>query len=523
MEKCFTYLLCLFNLIRTNCDENVYRTRIAMKKSFDPNRAYISMGQSSYKKFVENSDIFVDTSLLIQTILEDEDSEVIIITYPRRFGKTINMDMVKTYLEIPVTEFGEVITPSSDASNYRLFVKGELDWVNDSAASRLKYPLLIGENKTLTKNHLGKYPVVRLNMADVNGYHYGAFMGSLREVVGDMFDEHKYMLEVYQSIISDDDKPEEIRQKAKENYRTFVKHLSKKQRTEEIQVSVAFLIEILAEHFKKKVYVLIDEYDAPFAELHLTGNPMKLEYKDELVSFLRFFVFRTLVNNNNTAKAIFTGIATLRGGSCLPRALKYSYYTFFDEPVNYFYGIEYKDIIELFSAIQLRDDLFYRAVVKYGSYSAGSYNQLKIFNPWSIAYFIDNRTTLGNYWLDNVTLDKNFQDFLRIESFRKTFDGMLYNESQFIHLEQPFGFTVEDFRLVEDFFNATAMNQSSLCNVTELAWKLSFMGGYVTLEKSCTENWFHMKIPNRELRPFMQRQIEFYILNNTDVNKQDAS
>lgn len=194
----------------------------------------LPVGYDNFGDILENKLDFIDKSLLIKELLDDNISKVVLITRPRRFGKTLNLSMVQYFFAAQV--YGQATAG--------LF--------NDLKISQ--YPEIM--------QHQGKYPVIFITLKDVKASRYEKALALLRGVFAQLYQEHHYLLS-----------SEKLTAVQKEEYLTVLK---KDIGEDKVQMALKDLSGYLYQHFGEKVWVLIDEYDTPLQEayFHHYLNPM---------------------------------------------------------------------------------------------------------------------------------------------------------------------------------------------------------------------------------------------------------
>lgn len=220
----------------------------------------IPIGISDFKKLMSEEYYFIDKSLLIKEILDDG-SEVILIPRPRRFGKTINMSMVKYFFE------------KTDEDNSYLFKE-----------------LNIYEHADIMEKQ-GKYPVIYLTFKDEKYLHWKDCKSGIKFIIGNEFKRHKYLLE--SSIMDDEEK------------RLYRDIMNLKADDVYYQKSLMTLTMYLSKYHNEKAVILIDEYDVPIQSGYTNG------YYEEVISFIRNFLSGGLKDNIYLEKGILTGILKL--------------------------------------------------------------------------------------------------------------------------------------------------------------------------------------------------------------------
>ena len=218
---------------------------------------YIGIGEQDFKKIILENIYYIDKTEYIKEIIDDK-SSAILITRPRRFGKTLNMSTLKYYFDINTKEYDR-----------KLF-------------DGLKI-MKCGEKYT---NEMYKYPVINITFADIKEKNYRNMMLGIKSIILDLYQEHRYLLE------SDKIYPEEKR---------FIKEIINLKGNEvQLKSSIKNLCKYLERYYEKKVIVLIDEYDAPITSAYSKG------FYDEAVEFMRGIYSQTLKTNPHLEKAVVT-------------------------------------------------------------------------------------------------------------------------------------------------------------------------------------------------------------------------
>ena len=203
----------------------------------------IPIGINDFKTLIENNYYYIDKTKHIEDILNDG-SEVILFTRPRRFGKTLNMSMLKYFFDIENKE-----------KNKKLF--------NDLCIEKSKY---ISEQ--------GKYPVIYISFKDLKAKNWEASIFKLKNQLKDLYKEFLYLKDSLDEI-SQEDFNKIIYMKDNANYEYALKYLT----------------EYLYKYYKQKVIVIIDEYDSPVVDSYENN------YYDEAIMFFRNFYSSVLKDN----------------------------------------------------------------------------------------------------------------------------------------------------------------------------------------------------------------------------------
>ena len=300
----------------------------------------VSLGKSNFKRMIESKSFFVDKSLFIKEVIE-ESSEVVLITRPRRFGKSLNFSMLKYFFDI-----------KEDSKELFKGLK----------ISREKESLM----------HMNKYPVVDMTLKDVTGSSWGNAKDVLRVKMGKIYE--KFKNDVWDCLTD----------KQKKIYTSI----------EEEEASEAHLIESLlslTEHLKKrygeKVIVLIDEYDAVMMNMY--GK----EGFEECVDFFRQFYGNALKGNDSLYKALMTGIVRVAEEGMLSGLNNVAVYTVLSERFSKHFGFLEEEIEDVLK----EEGLSLEETKKY--YNGYKFGNSVLYNPWSITNLLHNKK-YEIYWIN---------------------------------------------------------------------------------------------------------------------------
>ncbi|OZG31458.1 AAA family ATPase [Rickettsia endosymbiont of Culicoides newsteadi] len=340
-------------------------------------RPRMLVGTDDFRKLLLNSDVFVDKSLLVKDIIEDS-GDVILITRPRRWGKSLNMDMLRKFFEIEVDEKGVPLPPKQKINN-KLFLGGIID-LGFKGKKTLK-PLKINSNEYAMAQQC-QFPVISINFKDVKGSSYQEIESGIRINVKNAYDHHKY-LESSDKI-------------SVEEQKNFQDYLIGKVELAQLKISLSFLSKLLFKHFDQKVYILIDEYDTPINSSYIKFGDKSKEFEQVLEIFRGMFG-STLKSNPYLEKGVITGILRIAKANLFSDLNNVSEYTLLDDDFSKFYGFTQTEIDELLTKVptetspeEIQD--------WYNGYTFGGE---VIYNPWSIMQCLSHKGKLDHYWLDS--------------------------------------------------------------------------------------------------------------------------
>jgi len=290
------------------------------------------LGKSDFKNVIEGNYYFVDKSLLIHQIIED-DSEILLFPRPRRFGKTLNISMLRYFFE------------KTSQPNAHLFEK-----------------LAIKDKETW--KHQGKYPVIYITLKDIKGENWDKCYKGLKRIVTKEFSRHYYLLE--SSVL----KPEEQSE--------YLSILNKTADQSVYEFALRDLSEYLYRFYSQKVVILCDEYDSP---IH---NAYFHYYEDKVLAFMRVFLGSALKDNEFIYKGIITGILRIARESIFSDLNNMDVYSILSDYFCDFFGITQGEIQTILQELDLMDHQ--EIIAK--TYDGYHFGQNTIYNPWSVTHYL---------------------------------------------------------------------------------------------------------------------------------------
>ena len=301
------------------------------------------VGITSYKE-VSKECYYVDKTLLIKDIIDDH-SKVFLFTRPRRFGKTLAMDMVRTYFEISDMD------TSVYFSDKNIWSEGEV-----------------------YKDYQGKYPVIFLSFKDAHQSDWEDMYNSLCFTVKEEFLRHIELLS--SNAITEYDK------------RYFKNIMDDNATTTDYQFALGKLSSMLAAHYSSKVIIIIDEYDTPIQQGHING------YYDKVIGFMRNLLSAALKDNDNLEFGILTGILRIAKESLFSGLNNLVVNTILDEKYSSYFGFTSDDVSEMAAYYGMKEKL---PEIKewYDGYLFGNN---EIYNPWSVISYINNNCKPKAFW-----------------------------------------------------------------------------------------------------------------------------
>ncbi|MEG2290507.1 MAG: AAA family ATPase [Clostridium sp.] len=315
----------------------------------------INLGISDFKKIIDTNSYFIDKTLIVKEFLEDT-GEIVLVPRPRRFGKTLNMSILRCFLE-----------KSTEDTSY-LF-KG-----------------LNIEKETEIMKKQGSFSLIYLTFKDDKHNSFKKFIDVFSHKVSSLYGSFKYLLESIDDI-------------EKEYFNNI---LYRKSSVGELEISLLKLTEYINKVTKEKVIILIDEYDTPIHAGHFEN------YYNEIIGFMRNFLSAALKDNVNIEKAMLTGILRVAKESIFSGMNNLKVYTLLSEEYSKFFGFteeEISSVLEDFNCIDEVNEF----KSWYNGYKFGSET---IYNPWSVLYYLSERVReFKPYWV-NTADDKIIKSLL---------------------------------------------------------------------------------------------------------------
>ena len=308
----------------------------------------IQVGTSDFKKIIQDNHYFVDKSLIIKEFVENG-ADVILTPRPRRFGKTLNMSMIKHFFDIENKE-----------ENKNLF-KG----------------LKIENEKEIMKMQ-GRYPVIFLSFKDQKHFNFNNLEESISILISHLFRDYEYLL--------DSEKLSELDKKE------LMRYMAKEASVIEYSGGLSVLMKFMYKHYNEKIIVLIDEYDVPLQEAFIRG------YYEEALVLVRNILTAGLKDNVYLEKALVTGILRVAKESIFSGLNNLEVNTILGLNFNDKFGFEEEEVKDLLQYYDLECKM---DEVKnwYNGYMFGG---KVIYNPWSVLNYIkNNEQGFMPYWINS--------------------------------------------------------------------------------------------------------------------------
>lgn len=320
----------------------------------------LPIGVSEFKKIRDYDLYYSDKTNFIAEIYK-ESAEVILITRPRRFGKTLNMRMLYSFFS------------------------------NREESAELFHGLRI-ENDSEVMEALNRYPVIYLTFKDIKDREWSDSYDGLQTIISSLYSRHEYLIEGLNF------------QDKELFHRILFKNASKK----ELEDSVLKLSEYLFSYYNKPVIFLLDEYDVPIQSGYMRG------FFDEVTDFMRNLMSAVLKDNPALFKGVMTGIYRVAKESIFSGLNNLAIYSILDSKLSTSFGFTEDDVIQMLEYYGMEKDM---AEIRqwYNGYSFGDANITDvhaIYNPWSVINYIDRKRAVP-YWVNTSSNDLIIREIQR--------------------------------------------------------------------------------------------------------------
>ncbi len=403
----------------------------------------LPIGVEYFKDFKTDHFYYVDKTSFIRSLLDTRGS-VNLFTRPRRFGKSLNMDMLKTFFEI-----------GTDTSLFE--------------------GLEIAAETKLCEQYMGKYPVISISLKDVNGSSYENALKKLSRVIKKEARRHQYLLK--SDKLSDVDKDS-----LRELYTPYL--------DEDVQQeSLSLLSEMLSKHHKRNTIILIDEYDVPLDKSH------QKKYYAQMVEHIRAMFSSALKTNEYLYFAVITGCLRIAKESIFTGLNNFKIRTISDVDCAEYFGFtenEVKDMLRYYNV----EDRITDFKEWYNGYHFGT---IDVYCPWDVINQCDKLRVkkdapMESHW-ENSSSNTIIQDIIENSTEATKAEIEILISGQYI--EKP---------LIPELTYADLDNKDTEIRQTHL-WSVLFATGYLTDAGEPNGKVHKLKIPNKEILGIYEEKI----------------
>ena len=402
-------------------------------------RKKLPVGIENFEEFFSEDFYYVDKTLFIRELLLNW-GKVNLFTRPRRFGKSLNMSMLKCFFEV-------------------------------EADPALFDGLKIMQEKELCEKYMGKFPVISISLKGVDGRDFESASAALRTIIGNEAARFQFLNN--SDRLTDDEK---------ESYAQLTEVGSSQggiyTMTEKVAVaSLKTLSQLLSRHFGQKVILLIDEYDVPLDKAFQSG------YYDEMLSLMRNVLGNALKTNDSLYFAVLTGCLRISKESIFTGLNNLKIHTISDVRYDEYFGFTNSDVDELLESYGLSS---YKGVIR-DWYDGYRFGDTDVYCPWDVINYCDELLADPDAEPENYWANTSGNDLIR--RLLKKADQSTKNDVECLINGGSVTKTIRQeltYREIED----------SIDNI----WSVLYSTGYLTCRRRVPGKKMELALPNREVR-----------------------
>ena len=402
----------------------------------DKMRKKLPIGIENFEEFSKENFYYVDKTMFIAELLNNW-GKVNLFTRPRRFGKSLNISMLKCFFEI-------------------------------NCEKALFAGMDILQEKELCEQYMGKFPVISISLKGVDGLNYQQAYAALRRLIGNEALRFYYL----------SDSPELLPDE-KKTYQALI-HVKDGKFTMDDEMlvdSLRTLSQLLSKHFSQKVILLIDEYDVPLDKAFQAG------YYDEMIVLIRNLFSNALKTNDFLQFAVLTGCLRVSKESIFTGLNNLKVHTITDARYDQYFGFTEEEVSEMLAFYGLES---YQDIIR-DWYDGYRFGKVSLYCPWDVLNYCDElladeEAEPENYWANTSGNDM-------IRRFIDKADKNTKNE-----IEQ----LVNGGTIVKSI--KQELTYKDMDDSIENVWSILLATGYLTQRGRFFNRQFQLAIPNKEVR-----------------------
>ena len=313
----------------------------------------IPIGIENFEDIIKDNYYYVDKSMLIEDILVNR-AAVTLFTRPRRFGKTLNMSMIKYFFDV-----------RNKDENRKLF-----EGLKIFGSEYMK--------------EQGKYPVIFVSLKDLRADTWEMCLMEIKKLISKIYREFQYITE-----------------KMNEDDKEIYDSIKNRKNDMDLNTSIELLSEYLFEYYGERVIILIDEYDAPII------NAFDKGYYNEAINFFQVFYSSALKTNDSLKYGILTGITRIIKEGIFSGLNNLKVDTILNKKFSEYFGLLESEVIKMLDYFEMK----YKIEEVKEWYNGYIFGDKRVYNPWSIINYVDNGE-IKAYWanVSGNTLLENMLD-----------------------------------------------------------------------------------------------------------------
>ena len=424
------------------------------------NRKKLPIGIDSFEKIIRHNFYYVDKTEMITELLHNW-GEVNLFTRPRRFGKSLNMNMLQSFLEI-----------GCDKSLFN--------------------GLKVSREKELCEEYMGKFPVISLTLKNVEGLNFESARKSLKNTLG---------MEAWRlSALAESSR---LTEEEKNSYKALAvvdDHGDFKMSDATMEKALLILTVLLEKHYEKKAVLLIDEYDVPLDKAFQYG------YYDEMVSLIRNMFGNVLKTNSSLFFAVLTGCLRIAKESIFTGLNNFNVFSITSVQFDEFFGFTDDEVAEMLKYFGLSD--YHETIREW--YDGYQFGKKAVYCPWDVISYCRNLCAdpdaiPEDFW-SNTSSNSIVSRFIdkANKQTRDEIENLISGETVIKEIKQE-------------------LTYNELDKSIENLWSILFTTGYLTQRERIDSRKLRLAIPNREIKELFELQIRewFQEKSSEDVKKLD--
>ena len=437
----------------------------------------LPVGCISYEEIITSNRYYVDKTSLLKTIFKEDSSKVLLITRPRRFGKTLTLDMFKCFLALNPQN------PQDKSKQERLFCDKQ-----------------IYKDKDFIKEFMGEYPVITVSFKDVGSDTFDDSFFDISLIIRNLYGKYLYLLD--SNVLNQADK---------ENFNDIYSSkivLNDPAYTNNIKNSLKTLAELLYKHHQKQVILLIDEYDVPLSKASSYG------YYEKMLPLVRGLL-SVLKGNESVLKksvvtgclrvvkeSIFTGVNNLDVNTVLSK----------NEKLNNSIGFTQEETQQILEYYHLSD---FQEMVK-NWYDGYNFYNCEIYSAWDVIKFVSAALNIGD--LNNLTPENHWVNTSSNDIIKEFLGHITSEDAQAMQ-------TLIDGGSVVKRINPFVTYEDLKSHTSEDFYSMLLYTGYLTVADFSTyteaDYLASLRIPNESVRQCFKHNIYDYF-KNSDKAKESS-
>ena len=424
------------------------------------NRKKLPIGIDSFEKIIRHNFYYVDKTEMITELLHNW-GEVNLFTRPRRFGKSLNMNMLQSFLEI-----------GCDKSLFN--------------------GLKVSREKELREEYMGKFPVISLTLKNVEGLNFESARKSLKNTQG--MEAWRLSALAESSRLTEEEKNSYKALTVVDDYGDF------KMSDATMEKALLILTVLLEKHYGKKAVLLIDEYDVPLDKAFQYG------YYDEMVSLIRNMFGNVLKTNSSLFFAVLTGCLRIAKESIFTGLNNFNVFSITSVQFDEFFGFTDDEVAEMLKYFGLSD--YHETIREW--YDGYQFGKKAVYCPWDVISYCRNLCAdpdaiPEDFW-SNTSSNSIVSRFIdkANKQTRDEIENLISGETVIKEIKQE-------------------LTYNELDKSIENLWSILFTTGYLTQRERIDSRKLRLAIPNREIKELFELQIRewFQEKSSEDVKKLD--